>query len=121
MEPLFDKDCELVGWIDPMRHIFDTDVNWVAYISNGHAWSSKTGNWLGPVLGLLCLDQAGKVVVWNPKEQVKGTARPARPARAARVARPARPAKPARPARPAIPATPTGGWSQGTFWAWLSQ
>ncbi|GAH33871.1 unnamed protein product, partial [marine sediment metagenome] len=55
MEPLFDKDCELVGWIDPMRHIFDTNMNWVAYISNGHVWSSETENWLGPVLGLLCL------------------------------------------------------------------
>jgi len=37
MHPLFDKDCELVGWIDPMNHIFDTDMNWVAYVSGGHA------------------------------------------------------------------------------------
>ena len=27
MEPLFDKDCALVGWIDPGTHIFDTDMN----------------------------------------------------------------------------------------------
>ena len=70
MEPLFDRNCELVAWIDPLRNIFDTDLNWVAYIRNGHAWSSDTGNWLGPVPGVLCLDQTGKVVAWNSKERV---------------------------------------------------
>lgn len=121
MEPLFDKNCELVAWIDPLNHIFDTEMKWIAYISGGHAWSAETGNWCGPVLGLICLDQSGKVVAWNPNEHIVGTAKPARPARAARVARPARPARPSRPARPARPATPTGGWSSQTIWEWLSQ
>ena len=121
MYPLFNKDCDLVGWIDPMSHIFDTEMNWVAYLAGGHAWSSETGNWLGPVPGLICLDQSGHVVAWNPEEKIAGTARPARPARAARVARPARPARPANPARPARPATPAGGWAEISFWAWLSQ
>ena len=30
--PLFDKDSDLVGWIAPNQHIFDTDLAWVAYI-----------------------------------------------------------------------------------------
>ena len=47
MFPLFDKDSELVGWTDPGKHIFDQDMNWVAYISHNHAWSAETGNWLG--------------------------------------------------------------------------
>ena len=75
MEPLFDSDCELVGWLDPLRHIFDTDLNWVAFISVGHAWSSDSGNWLGPVPGLICLDQSGKVVAWSPRERVLDHAR----------------------------------------------
>ena len=121
MEPLFDRHCELVAWVDPLHHIFDTEMNWIAYISGGQAWSAETGNWCGPVPGLICLDQSGKVVAWNPEEQVAGTAIPPRPPRAVRAARPARPARPAKPARPARPATPTGGWSDESIWAWLSQ
>lgn len=121
MFALFDKDCDLVGWIEPDRHLFDADMNWVAYISGGNAWSAETGNWLGAAPGLLLRDQSGRPVAWNPKEQVTGTARPARPARAARAARPARPTRPARPARPVRPATPAGGWSPMSFWAWLAQ
>jgi hypothetical protein len=118
---LFDKDCGLVGWISPDQHIFDTSMNWVAYQSGNHAWSSKTGNWLGPVIGLMCLDQSGCPVAWNPKGAVAGSGVPAHPARAARAARPARPALPARPARPSRPATPSGGWPKYSFSNWLAQ
>lgn len=72
MFPLYDRDCDLVAWIKPNEHIFDTNMNWVGYIKSGHAWSSKTGNWLGPVNGLLCLNQQGKPVAWSPKEAVRG-------------------------------------------------
>lgn len=119
--PLFDKECDLVGWISPGQHIFDTDMEWVAYISRNHAWSAESGDWLGAVRGLICLDQAGCPVAWNPKEVVTGTAKPATPARAARAARPARPARPATPARPARPATPAGGWSKLSFFGWFAQ
>jgi hypothetical protein len=119
--PLFDKDCDLVAWISPNAHIFDTDMNWVAYISNGHAWSSETGNWLGPVIGLLCLNQSGQPVAWNPKEGVKGTSRPSRPSRASRASRPSRPSSPSRPSRPSRPSTPSGGWAAESFFAWLGQ
>jgi hypothetical protein len=34
---LYDSNVELAGWLDPGRHIFDTNMNWVAYISGGHA------------------------------------------------------------------------------------
>lgn len=107
--PLFDENCELVAWIRPEEHIFDTGMDWVAYISHGHAWSAETGNWCGPVHGMLCLDTSGRVVAWNPQEHVAGTARPDRPARAARAARPARPAR------------PVGGWSDLSFEEWVEQ
>lgn len=121
LEPLFNKDCELVGWMRPNQHVFDTGMNWVAYIRNNHAWSAETGNWLGPVNGLLCLDTSGKVVLWNPKEKVLGTSRPPRPARAPRSPRPPRPPRPARPPRPPRPPIPVGGWSNLSFGSWLSQ
>ena len=37
LHPLFDCNCELIGWIEPDCHIFDTNMNWIAYISAGHA------------------------------------------------------------------------------------
>ena len=42
LDPLFNKDCELVGWIEPDEHIFDTSMQWVAYVRNDHAWSGST-------------------------------------------------------------------------------
>jgi len=42
LHQLFDKDCNLVAWIEPGKHIFDVEMNWIAYIANGHAWSAKT-------------------------------------------------------------------------------
>lgn len=121
LKPLFNNNSELVAWIRPNEHIFNRDMEWVAYLSNGHAWSVKTGNWIGPVHGIVCLDTSGKVIVWNPDGDISGTSKPVRPARAARSARPARPAKPARPSRPARPAQPIGGWSNLSVTQWLNQ
>ena len=73
LKPLFDKDSELVAWIDPDKHIFDTDMDWVAYISNGHARSAESGNWCGPVSGHTCLDQSGRVIAWSPGSRASGT------------------------------------------------
>lgn len=33
LKPLFDKNCKLIAWIEPNEHIFDTNMNWIAYIS----------------------------------------------------------------------------------------
>ena len=38
--PLFDKDCNLIAWLDSSKNIFDTDMQWIAYISSNHIWSS---------------------------------------------------------------------------------
>ena len=121
MFPLFNKNCDLVAWVEPDEHIFDTDMNWVAYISNEHAWSVQTGNWLGPVIGLTFLDQNGKPVAWNPEQSIETTLRPIRPVRAIRAIRPIRPIRPVRPIRPIRPVTPVGGWSALTWQQWLSE
>lgn len=50
MISLFDQNTDLVAWLDNgARHLFDTDMNWLAYVSGGHLWSAATGNWLGPL------------------------------------------------------------------------
>lgn len=118
MVPLFSPNCDLVGWLDPGRNVFDTGQNWVGFLANGQVWSSKTGNWLGAIDGSTIRDTQGKPVAWNPHHPVQGTAKPAVPGRAAKAAQPARPAKPATPARPAKPATPAGGWSSLSFNQW---
>ncbi len=121
LHPLFDKKCNLVAWIEPDKHIFNTEFKWVAYISEGHAWSCKNGNWLGPVYGLMCLNKAGKPIVWNPDSPIYGTPRPSRPTRTARPARYTRSPRPTLPSRPARPAMPTGGWARESVSAWLRQ
>ena len=46
LKPLFDRNCELIGWIEPGKHIFNCNMDWIAYISRGHSWSAETGNWI---------------------------------------------------------------------------
>jgi hypothetical protein len=120
MEPLNDANVELVGWIERDHYIWDTNMDWIVYVFGGHAWSSESDTWCGPVHETTCLDQSGHVVAWSPANAPAGTARPARPARPGRAARSGRPGRPGRPARPARPPMPVGGWSQLSFQAWAA-
>jgi hypothetical protein len=92
MEPLYESNVNLVGWIEPGWHIWDTNMDWVAYISGGHAWSSGSGSWCGPVNETTCLDRSGQVVAWESGECPGryGSSRKARTAGKARTARTAR-------------------------------
>ena len=121
LHPLFDRNAKLVAWISPDKHIFDLNMRWVAFICNGHAWSSNSGNWLCPVNGCVCLDTTGKVFAWNPSSRIAGTARPARPARPCRPCTPCTPCRPCTPCTPARPCTPINGWSNYSFEQWLNQ
>lgn len=121
LEPLFDRENTFVGWADPAGHIFDSEVHWVAFISNGHAWSPETGNWLGPVRGLGCYDRAGQVVAWCPRQMVTRLNAVPRPSRSPRPLRPIRPLRPVRPLSPVRPLTANGAWSSIPFHEWLSQ
>jgi len=119
--PLFDKDCEHAGWLDPGKYIYDADMNFIAFIINSNAWSVETGNWLGPVQGLLCYDTNGKLMFWNPKEKITGTVNAPRPSRQILSTKPQTPAKPAEPAKPAPPKCNANVWSDLSLWGWLSQ
>lgn len=124
LKPLFSPDCELVGWLDLGKHIFDTDMNWVAYIVNDHAWSSKTGNWLGKINIATCLDTTGKVIAWNPDCKVRGEVsclRPFTPFKPFAPFTPFKPFTPFTPFTPFRPATPSGGWSSLSFKEWITQ
>jgi hypothetical protein len=119
--PLFSSDCTLVGWMVPDEHIFDTSMRWIAFISYDHAWSAVTGDWLGPIDGLTCLDTAGKPVAWNPDQGPTGQMTPMKPMRAMKAMKPMTPMKPMRPMKPMKRATPMGGWSRLSFLEWQNQ
>lgn len=121
MEPLFDRNRRLVGWILKERHIFDVQLSWMAYIKDENAWSSVNSNWLGPVIGLLCLDREGRVVAWNPKEKVAGISKPKRPPRAPYRPHPPKTPTPRGRVLPPMPPTPLRGWSPLSFSEWLRQ
>lgn len=121
LSELFDKDCRPVAWTDG-QNVFDRELAWVAFVSQGNAFSIEGSIWLGPVKGLSHQDRAGKVVAWNPMEP---------PANSVVVAAPgARPTKPMAPGRPLSPVStpvshpprePLGGWSGLSFEDWLNQ
>ena len=121
LHPLFNYDCKLVGWIRPECHVFDLDMRWMAFLYQGHAWSAISGEWLGPMDGLNCLDHKGQVVAWNPLSRFRMSFMPSRPSRPVRSAPPEASVAPARPARPARPVTPLVGWSQLSFASWITQ
>ena len=109
MTPLFDKDCNLMGWMEPGKYIFDTGMNWVAFIDGDNVWSAETGNWLGQVYGRNIRDTQGKTVFWNPDQDIENTLPPLPPVR------------PLRPQQPLQPLTPLEGWSELGWIEFLSQ
>jgi hypothetical protein len=48
MTPIFDSNSNLVVWFDG-RHLFDSEINQIAFAASSHIFSAKTGNWLGPL------------------------------------------------------------------------
>ena len=121
LDPLFDKKLAVVAWIDPGRYIFDLDLNWVAYISNGNVWNSVSNDWLGIVDGRTCIDKNGFIVAWSPKDPVRTwprrLQRPLHP-----PLTPLTPLTPFPPLTPLIPLKPVGNylWSDLTFSEWIS-
>jgi 4-fold beta flower protein len=118
-DQLFDRDRKPVGWTDG-RYVFDCDSNWVAFATQGHAFSASDLAWLGPVDGHSYLDRRGKVVAWSPLR------RPVNSRVATRPGRPIRPTTPPKPLvggsrQPGEPVPPIGGWSGQSFDEWRAQ
>lgn len=119
LTPLFSQGCDLVGWMQPQKFLFDADMGYVAFIANGHAWSARSGRWIGPVIGSHVFDIEGRPVAWNPGAPLRGFGRPLRPVNVVRAVSPVRPAKPVAPLRPLKAPDMPGGWSQFSFAEWL--
>ena len=115
MEALFAPDCALVGWIDPGRAIFDTEMRYVAYISGINAWSVSTGAWLGPVDNFTLCDRRGKPMAWNPSHPIRGQLTTPTSVTPLTPLQPLTPLRPLNPPTPLRPLTPLGGWSPMSF------
>ncbi len=119
LTPLFSPACDLVGWMQRDAFVFDVDMAYVAFLAGGHAWSARSGLWIGPAIGPHLFDIHGRPVAWNPGEPLRGFGRPLRPVNVVRAVSPVRPPQPVTPARPlTAPALP-GGWSPLSFAEWL--
>ncbi len=106
MQAIIDKNCDLVGWLNG-NHLFNTNMDWIAFHTNNHFFSADNLNWLGAFNSGTLLDTNGKVVAWIMGTSPQGTMRPMRPMR------------PMTPMRPMRPMTPMGGWSNLNFNQWL--
>jgi len=120
LEPLFSRDCDLVGWLEPGRYVFDRETNYIAFIVDRQAWSATGERWLGVVNDLTLCDRAGKPVAWS-RPPVVGTAAGMVQKRPMLPKVPMRPIRPLTPVRPLRPDAPRGGWSPMTFSDWLGR
>jgi hypothetical protein len=119
LTPLFSPGCDLVGWMQPRKFLFDAEMTYVAFLASGHARSARSGRWIGPVIGAHVFDVDGRPVAWNPAEPLRGFGRPLRPVNVVRAVSPVRPPKPVAPPRPLTPPVLAGGWSPLSFAEWL--
>jgi hypothetical protein len=111
--PLFASGSNLVGWITD-KHIFDTSMRWVGYISGSHAWHSQSGQWIGPVADGNVFDREGRPIAWSTKP-VGSPGVPMRPMKPMKPMKPMRPVTPMKPMKPMKVMTPMGGWSNSSF------
>ncbi len=119
--PLFDKNSNLVAWVQDDRHIFDTSMKWIAFIEKGHVWSADNGEWLGVFMDKYCTDKQGRVFAWGDRTKIRGCIRPTTPTRPTRATRPCMPTRPTTPTRPTIPVRPVFGWSTYDLRGYLGQ
>lgn len=118
MTPVFDRNTNLVGWFNG-TNFFDLNLNWVAFESNGHVFSSRSLAWLGPLQNGSFQDQNGKAVAWLEGVSPSNSLKPLMPLRPLQPLLPLRPLRPLNPLKPLAPLTPLGGWSQLSWKQWL--
>jgi len=122
MVPMYDRNLNLSLWWDiDQGHVFDHNMNWIAFVVGGNIFSAKTGNWLGKHTGATFQDKYGRAVIWTPNLGYPESGfPPLRPLRPLKPLRPLRPLRPLMPLRPMRPLAPLGGWSYNHFTAWLA-
>ncbi len=118
MTPIYDQRTNQVAWFDG-TNVFDLGLNWVAFHSSGHFFSSATLAWLGPLSNGSLLDHSGKPVAWLAGSSPSSTLAPLTPLCPLRPLTPLRPLQPLNPLRPLNPLAPFGGWSGLQWQQWL--
>ncbi len=112
MTALFDRHSNLVGWVKDAKHIFDINMNWIAFTgSNLSVWTVRNKTWVGHLHGDNFRDINGKTAFWNPKTRLQNSLKPMKPLKPLTPLTPLKPLKPLTPLRPLQPLTPLGGWS----------
>ncbi|HPQ71544.1 MAG TPA: hypothetical protein PKW95_20630 [bacterium] len=119
--PLFNQEGVLVAWMLPDQHLFNLNMDWIAYIVKQNVWSAATNRWLGPLRATTCLDHQGRVVAWNPANAPRGIPQPLQGVGPKRPPAPLRPVRPKNPVAPRRPGTIKGGWSPLSLREWLDQ
>jgi hypothetical protein len=119
LQPLYDRYCNHIAYLDSNRYLFDTDLKWIAFVDNRQVFSLDL-QWIGPINGAICMDKDGKVVAWGLGQKLMGDPSVHRkPKYAPRL--PEAPVTFLRPMTqsPPIPATPLVGWSNLSFADWV--
>lgn len=119
MKPVFDYAARLVGWFDG-RHIFNANMQWVAFTETGKCFSAESLKWLGQFAGGSLIDLFGRPVAWTLGTSPTGAGQCIPPKKPLRPIRPLPPVRPITPVTPLVPAVPAGGWSTLSFHQWLA-
>ncbi|PEI77401.1 4-fold beta flower protein [Bacillus wiedmannii] len=121
MKPLYTKNCDLVAWLnDEKRHIFDRNMNWIAFVSGSNVFSAQDAKWLGPIRNITLFDTNGRAILWNPNSPIGSMGTPITPYKPYIPNKPYKPYKPYTPRIPHTPRTPMNGWSPLTFSEWAN-
>lgn len=122
IDPLYDKNAYFVGWLVDHAHVFNVNLQWVAYIFNDYVWSIKTKRWIGELRGTNLLDRDGKVVAWSTSGPVIGNLDPIdAPIDIRPPIPPIAPIIDDIPLSPGYAPDPIGEWSSLSFNQWLNQ
>lgn len=73
MTPIYDANVQQVAWFDG-ENLFDLGLNWIAFHSSGHIFSSSNLRWLGPLNDGSFQDRSGPHCAMYRCELPRGTA-----------------------------------------------
>lgn len=59
MTPIFDKEAQLIAWINEDGYIFSKSIKWIAFVKNDNVFS-KNCRWLGGLLKGTIIDKSGR-------------------------------------------------------------
>lgn len=111
MNPIFDRNSRLVGWINEKDNmIYDASMRWIGFKRNDSIFTNNS-NWVGGYYKNTFVDKQGKPVAWLGNHQPCGCGKLSEPLTPLRPLTPLTPLRPLTPLTPLRPPTPLDGWS----------